>query len=69
MVEVFKTNVPDSASAIQITEVLYRHLPSGRVSFDLEDCDKILRVETERLIPEEITGILEERGYICEVLE
>lgn len=69
MVEVFKTNVQDSAEAILITEELYRHLSSGRVSFDLEDCDKVLRVETERLIPEEITGILEERGYTCEVLE
>lgn len=69
MVEVFKTNVTNKSAAKDITADLYRLFPKGRINFDLEDCDKILRVETEELIPEEVTGILQCRGYLCEVLE
>jgi hypothetical protein len=69
MVEVFKTNVEDRSAANQITADLYKILPSSRINFDLEDCDKILRVETEELVPEEVAGVLICRGYMCEVLE
>ena len=69
MVEVFKTNVNDKSAAHEITTDLYRLFPEGRVNFDLEDCDKILRVESERLVPHEIAEIVNCRGFECEVLE
>lgn len=46
MVEVFKTNITDSAQAKQLTHLLQRLFAGYKVNFDLEDCDKILRVET-----------------------
>lgn len=36
---------------------------------DLEDCDNILRVESEKNIAEEIKSILAKQGYLCEELE
>ncbi len=69
MVEVFKTNVNDKSAAIEITADLYRLFPEGRVNFDLEDCDKILRVENDNLVPHEIAEIVNCKGFQCEVLE
>lgn len=69
MVEVFKTNIHDKTTANRITADLYEHFPEGRINFDLDDCDKILRVESENVIPEQVTGILTRKGFLCEVLE
>ena len=45
MVAIFKTNVKHPAAAMNvITELLCKY-PAFKVSFDLEDVDKILRVE------------------------
>jgi hypothetical protein len=68
IVEVFKTNVNEVAlSEILIGQVLL-HFPDSRVNFDMEDCDKILRVEAETIITEKIIEILNVNGYSCEVL-
>lgn len=69
MVEVFKTNIEDKTTANKVAVDLNEYFPGGRINFDLEDCDKILRVESENIIPEEVTNILTRRGFMCEVLE
>jgi hypothetical protein len=46
MVEVFKTDVNDRATAARIISDLNQAYPSSRVNFDLEDCDNILRIES-----------------------
>jgi hypothetical protein len=68
MVEVFKTNVEDKTIADNIAAEL-RELFGGNINFDLDDCDKILRVESEEIIPEKISEVLFRKGFICEVLE
>lgn len=45
MVEVFKTNVTDPVRAEGICAVIRHFYPMCRVNFDLDDCDRILRVE------------------------
>jgi hypothetical protein len=68
IVEVFKTNVNEVAlSEVLIRQVL-SHFPDSRVNFDMEDCDRILRVEAAHIIPEKIIEILNTNGYSCEVL-
>jgi hypothetical protein len=47
---------------------LLEHLPHSRINFDLEDCDKILRIEAENIVPERIIEILNANGCYCEVL-
>jgi hypothetical protein len=69
VIEVFKTNVQDKVIAEKITGELVNLIPNSKVNFDLDDCDKILRVESEKIVPTEVTEILSSRGFLCEVLE
>jgi len=46
MVEIFKTNVEEVSMASIIVEKLHQEFPAYRINFDLNDCDRILRVET-----------------------
>lgn len=69
MVEIFKTNINDKTIATKIARDLHSHFPGGKINFDLDDCDKILRVENESVIPHEVAKILKHKGFLCEVLE
>nr|WP_294790145.1 hypothetical protein [uncultured Mucilaginibacter sp.] len=68
IVEVFKTNVAE----VELSELLIQQLedqfPDSLINFDMEDCDKILRVEASIVAPEKIIQILNSNGYSCEVL-
>jgi hypothetical protein len=68
IVEVFKTNVAE----VELSELLIQQLedqfPDSLINFDMEDCDKILRVEASVVAPEKIIQILNSNGYSCEVL-
>jgi hypothetical protein len=44
IVEVFKTNVTDSSADVAL-DWLQSILPHARITFDLEDTDRILRIE------------------------
>lgn len=46
MVEIFKTNVNDRHEAEKLIGKLAIAFPAYASNFDLEDCDRILRVET-----------------------
>lgn len=69
MVEVFKTNISDRTTANKVKADLYHLFPGFKINFDLDDCDRILRVESEHIIPEEVTRILNNKGFQCEMLE
>lgn len=65
MVRVFKTDVlyAEEVGAI-INDLLLRD-PDLRISFDLEDEDKILRVEGAFFKAEDVIFCLKEQGYCC----
>ena len=46
MIEIFKTNVSNKRLAGRVLKALHRQLPAYAFNFDLEDCDRILRVQT-----------------------
>lgn len=46
-VEVFKTNVADPERAKWLVDQIERHFSNCKVNFDLDDCDRILRVAFE----------------------
>lgn len=46
LVEVFKTNVERETQAAKLLAALVDYFPAYKINFDLEDCDKILRVES-----------------------
>jgi hypothetical protein len=46
MVEIFKTNIESEHTAVEILNSLQYVFPNYKMNVDLEDCDKILRVES-----------------------
>lgn len=69
MVEVFKTNVQQQRQATWLLGLLTRQFPSYRINFDLDDCDRILRVEGREVMPGKVIEVLNANGYQCLVLE
>ena len=70
MVEVFKTNVINHAQADVLIHQLRMAFVDYDVNFDLEDCDKILRVEYRAgyIESELIADFLKTFGCIAEIL-
>ncbi len=68
MVEVFKTDVEQTEQSQWLVNQIICHIPNGTVSFDLEDCDKILRVEAESISHHTIIDLLNKNGFHAEVL-
>lgn len=68
MVEVFKTNVSDEDTATSLVAELLSLYPEAQINFDLEDCDRILRICCNELIPEKVSSYLTGRGFFCAVL-
>jgi len=69
MVEVFKTDVYEEEKSLAIVQTLLQYFPDNKINFDLEDCDKILRIEGENILSERIKELLNEAGHRCEVLD
>jgi hypothetical protein len=69
IVEVFKTDIGIMAEAERITSLLLQRFPGSRASIDLEDCDKVLRVEGLDICPEKIIHLVQQNGFYCNVLE
>ncbi|HKR07208.1 MAG TPA: hypothetical protein VJY62_21410 [Bacteroidia bacterium] len=68
MVEVFKTTVGKKYQAKRVLKELSGKFPHFKINFDLNDCDKILRVEGTKIKSPEIIRALKVNGYQCEVL-
>lgn len=69
MVSVFKTNVLLETEAQRLIRLISRKFPRLKVNFDLEDCDKILRVEGNDLPVGDIANSLIQMGFECDELE
>ncbi len=67
MVEVFKTNVQNKIQGEQILKALKKKFPQLKINFDLQDCDKILRVDGKNIPVKEIIRILKSKKWQCEV--
>ena len=68
MIGVYKTNVGDPFQANAIRESLVDQYVDLRINFDLEDCDRILRVEGERFCEDEIIDSVNSLGFECSIL-
>ena len=65
IVEVFKTNVQKEADKDYVIAVIQTQFPNYKINFDLEDCDKILRVEGIDLVCDNIIDYVHCLGYTC----
>jgi hypothetical protein len=68
-VEVFKTDILRQTDAEQVAAVLHSFFRNCRISFDLEDCDRVLRVQGEKINTEIIISLVQQQGFNCRLLE
>lgn len=70
IVQVFKTDVQDKQVAGNIISFLQQTFSYCRINFDLDDCDKILRIESQEGSIQESKVRLAVAGYghHCELL-
>ena len=68
-VEVFKTNVNEQELAEQIVIALEALYPEHQINFDLDDCDRILRMEAEQYpVVETVINLLQSFGMDASAL-
>ena len=69
MIWVFKTSVQNKTQVRQVMHLLDKLVkPRGKWNFDLDDCDRILRIEYEDLSVGELMSAMRTAGFICEEL-
>lgn len=70
IVEVYKTDVQNSFQVNKVIQALNRQFPAYIANFDLQDCDKILRVESRQsnIDNECIISLMRDFGYMAEPL-
>ncbi len=66
---VFKTDIEDLKQVKKVSSYLKNIRGILRWNVDLQDCDKILRVEAEALTPRSVEAVLQNAGYYCRELE
>jgi len=69
MIYVFKTSVKKKKNIRVLIPFLNAICFDGKWNFDLEDCDKILRVESDFDIKAEIVELLLSKGFECVELQ
>lgn len=69
LVWVFKTSVRSMADAASLVPALNKLAGKGRWNFDLQDCDRILRIVASDLTPDRAIYLLRHHGFDCEELE
>jgi len=68
VIQVFKTNVDKRWHAEMLCDLIQTEFPVSRINFDLEDCDKIFRVESSINMDSKIISFLHQHGFKCEEL-
>ena len=66
---VFRTSVQSFESVDQLTPLLNELAGKGKWNFALDDCDRILRIASASVNPEEAIGLLAGQGFSCHALD
>lgn len=69
MIEIFKTNVQNESDTIMIIKSIQEYFHDHLINFDLEDCDKILRIEANQIESNKIIELLNILSFDCVRLE
>jgi len=69
MIYVFKTSVKNKKHIRQLSPHLNNLLKKSKWNFDLADCDRILRIDSEENIGMKIIDLLNIHRFYCEELE
>lgn len=66
---VFKTNVTSKKKVSMVSNLLTTFPSIKQWNFDLEDCDKVLRIEATGLPPASVETLLNAAGFNCRELD
>ena len=69
MILVFKTSVNTKKKVKSLSPFLNNLLQISHWNFDLDDCDYILRVESQINVSEQIIRLLNDKGFECTELD
>ncbi|MEJ8843189.1 hypothetical protein WG954_12435 [Lacibacter sp. H375] len=69
MIELFKTNVTDINAKECLIHFLAQFFPNCRITIDLHDCDKVLRLEGINVQTETVKQLVREKGFHCSELD
>jgi hypothetical protein len=71
MIEVFKTNICDVEHSHMVIQLIENAFQNYKVNFDLDDCDKILRVKSTNDAIESYTliALLKRFDFEVEILQ
>jgi hypothetical protein len=69
MIYVFKTSVRTKIQAKKLKPHIDEILPKAKWNFDLADCDKVLRIDSEANIISPIINLLNNHDFDCQELE
>lgn len=69
-VEIFKTNIKGERTVTYLAMEMNSLFPCCKVTVDLNDRDKVLRVESEKgkVKADKVIELLNKRGFHCEIL-
>ena len=65
---VFKTNVTSRKKVSKVSPLLTSVPTIQQWNFDLDDCDKVLRIVATELNPGSVESLLQTAGFDCEVM-
>lgn len=69
MIYIFKTSVSTESQVQKLKSYIDKLLPASKWNFDLEDCDNILRIDSEEDIRYLIKTLFKIYDFECEELE
>ena len=69
MIYVFKTSVTTQKAVKKLTAKLNSFIPNSKWNFDLEDCDKILRIDSKEVTAKQVIDFLNKYKFECLELE
>jgi len=69
MIYVFKTSVKSKMLAKKLKPHIEKILPEAKWNFDLDDCDKVLRIDSNENIILPIINLLKNHNIDCKELE
>ncbi|MEH6308365.1 hypothetical protein RYH73_22100 [Olivibacter sp. CPCC 100613] len=68
LISVFKTDVSNKKDAEHLIKLLKKQFPEGNFHFDLDDTDKVFRIEYTRDIIGDVLKMFKIKRFTCETL-
>lgn len=66
---IFKTNVSNKRKVSEVSTLLTSVPSIKQWNFDLEDCDKVLRIESTGLNTHYVESLLQNAGFDCREMD